>query len=453
MHPRFSLCEFLLRLPAAALILSLCASIASAQSPCDGRITDKSNHPKTPGAVAKPAAGASYIDPVFKTKITRITNADPAEGEKAVIETLYNALRGWNADGSQIIAWHRAGARTYEFYEGDEPYAHLGQIVFGGTFSDFTGPADIEHIIWDSSDPKVLYYPAYDGKNGRGHPLLMKVTLNWPSRPTITIQRDFEKECASWGAQNRQLLSLGHGQDMSYDGKGKVGLRCGASGGVMSDFLYSITDDSIVGNFHFNVTDSLESPPWPCPSGNCSWRQKTATIYNRTMGVLGETKMANSLEHTSVGYTKAGGFDFVAQAAYDEAPAGSLMYWRLDQPNPTPQTLIGRGNGWPYPPSGTHPSLSAKDGSGWISIGNVGSGIGTAGVLDNEIVLANINTGTVCRVAHSRTCSGQCAGGNWKYWGETHPQISNDGYRILFNSDWENSNSVDMYVVDLRPGR
>jgi hypothetical protein len=438
------------RLALWVLAVLCVAAVSRADDPCTGRITDKLNHPMAPGAVPKPSPGGSYVDPVFGTTITRISAADPAEGKNAVISTLYNSLRGWNADGSQIIAWHRAGARTYEFYQGDRPYAHLGQIVFGGAFSDWTWPADIEQIVWDTQDPNVLYYPAYDGKSSRVHPLLMKVVLSWPKAPVVSLVRDFAPECAAAGVALNPL-SLGHGQDMSYEGMRNIGLRCGSTstGQKRLHFVYSITLNRVVGSY----VSTENSPPWPCPSGSCAFRQESKLLYNSSLVQVGTLAMAKAIEHTSMGYTRNGGYDFVAQSAFDERDPGNLIIWKLNQRNPVPTPIISVGRGYPYPRHASHPSMSAKDGSGWIAVGNIGSGLGTAGVLDNEIALANVDTGTVCRVAHARSCDDCPNGagrGPWVYWAETHPQISNDGWRILFNSDWENSNSVDMYVIDLR---
>jgi hypothetical protein len=466
-----------LRLPALLAVLTLACAPAFAQSPCDGKIQDWLDHPKgANGQVIEPVAGASYVDPVFGTKITRISAPSPTEGTSAVIETLYNGLRGWNADSSQIIAWHRAGARTYEFYQGDAPYAHIGQIVFGATSTLNTSPADIEHIVWDSDDPNVLYYPAYDSQSNRQHPMLMKVTLHpsfdaggkvigWASAPTVTIQRDFLAECSAHGVQTLNVISIGHSFDMSYDGDRKLGLRCGVSGGTMWNFLYSIARDVILNPNYVSALahgyTTYDYPPWASPSGNYSYRQGFGQLYDASGASLGLLTMANSLEHMTVGYTLGDAthpaFDYVAQSAFDELPnSGNLLIWKLSDPFPIkPHVIIGQGvGGLPYPSAsvGSHPSLSAKNGSGWMAVGNLGpTGSGRDGVLSNEIMLANVNTNQVCRVAHSRSCGGECAGSLWAYWGETHPQISNDGYRVLFNSDWENSNTVSLFVVDLRP--
>ena len=65
-------------------------------------------------------------------------------------------------------------------------------------------------------------------------------------------------------------------------------------------------------------------------------------------------------------------------------------------------------------------------------------------------MLANVDTGQVCRVAHSRTFAGTTAVGRWGYFAETHLNLSPRGTRVLFGSDWMNGPTIDTYVVDLR---
>jgi len=69
------------------------------------------------------------------------------------------------------------------------------------------------------------------------------------------------------------------------------------------------------------------------------------------------------------------------------------------------------------------------------------------------ILLANVETGQVCRVAHARTFAGTTSGTRWGYWSETHVVVSPTATRVLFNSDWMNGPTVDAYVVDLRKRR
>jgi len=137
----------------------------------------------------------------------------------------------------------------------------------------------------------------------------------------------------------------------------------------------------------------------------------------------------------------------VRAAAFDGVEVGSLVSHRLDTGER--KIVIGPPNGYPYPPSSTHLSAVSHRAPGWVALGMVGFHTGQT-LLDNEIVLANVDTGQVCRVAHARTFAGTTSAGSWGYWSETHVVISPTATRVLFGSDWMNGPSVDTYVVDLR---
>jgi len=83
----------------------------------------------------------------------------------------------------------------------------------------------------------------------------------------------------------------------------------------------------------------------------------------------------------------------------------------------------------------------ARKAPGWVAVGMVGAHTGQT-VLDNEIVLANVDSGEVCRVAHARTFAGSTSEGRWGYWSETHVVLSPTGTRVLFASDWRGGPTV-----------
>ena len=82
---------------------------------------------------------------------------------------------------------------------------------------------------------------------------------------------------------------------------------------------------------------------------------------------------------------------------------------------------------------------------GWVAVSMTGNPSGQ-GYLDQEIALANVNTGVVCRVAHHRSYGQE---GTIGYWAEPHVNISPSGTRMIFASDWNNGSTVDTYVVEL----
>jgi hypothetical protein len=114
------------------------------------------------------------------------------------------------------------------------------------------------------------------------------------------------------------------------------------------------------------------------------------------------------------------------------------------------KVIVGPATGYPYPPSSTHLSSISKGNPGWVAVSIVGDPAGQ-GLLDQELLLANTDTGAVCRIGHNRTYAGVVDGAKWGYWSEPHNVLSPSGTRVLFGSDWGNGSSVDTYVVEL-PG-
>jgi hypothetical protein len=84
--------------------------------------------------------------------------------------------------------------------------------------------------------------------------------------------------------------------------------------------------------------------------------------------------------------------------------------------------------------------------SGWVALSVVGYDYDGQDVLDNELLLADTNTGEVCRIAHHRSHG---RNGPQGYWAEPHAAISPTGTRVLFASDWGGGQTVDTYAVEL----
>ena len=127
------------------ILASINQPTANMQALCEGfQVNDKTNRPMT--ALAKPATLATYTDPVFGSKITRISNADSISS--GVIRTLYSTIQAWNADESRLILWHRG--EGHYLYDGNT-YALIEKLN--------VVPSDIEQIYWSTSNPDVFIYP------------------------------------------------------------------------------------------------------------------------------------------------------------------------------------------------------------------------------------------------------------------------------------------------------
>ncbi len=384
---------------------------------CEGlRVNDKAAHPMT--ALAKPAYGQAVTDPQFGTTIRRISAADPKDGKNAIVKPMYATVQAWNADESLMLLWQRTlSGRTYHLLNG-KTYAFIKTLTFAST--------DLEQIIWDPRDPDILYYPS----NYNGLSLLIRYHV---STGKSDLVHDFKDICPKG-------QSAGLGSDPMYtswvNSSRILGMRCGDL-----DFVYDITTDKVTGGA---VVKGANQAPQTAPSGNLIyWFGKA---YDTALHVVRELPIGATYEHASAGYT-SDGHDVYASAIFDppagKTYTGSLV--RFDMDSGAVKVIVGPNTGYPYPRTGTHISAIAHRNSDWVGISSVGDPAGKE-LLDQEIVVANLVTGDVCRVAHHRSTGGD---GVWGYWAEPHVVISPKGTRLIFASDWGGGSTVDTYVVEL----
>lgn len=392
--------------------------------------------PRPMQPLPKPRAGEEYQDPAFGTRVTRISHAVELDGENAIIKPMYSTVPAWSADERYLLLWSRAHGHL--LYQGDRPYRYLGPL-------EPYHPSDIESVLWApgagvDGAPYEFFYPT----NYNAEPVLYRHQI----RPrVVACQKDFRQRPlhlpeGDWS----QLLSLGGDpQWMSRDGRKTLGLRFGPTSDTdprqALAFSYSIEDDDVIGEM--NVDPIYKNAVMPTPSGR--FAQFDRGVYTPELRLRRVLGMRNPYEHASPGLLRDhidtwNTVDFSTQGRQ-----GTLVTYRVDTGGA--RVIIGELTGYPYPPSGTH--LSAIGPAGLVAVGIVGSGQGQT-LLDNEIVLADVATGRVLRVAHARTLAGE---GPWGYWSETHVCISPSGTRILWASDWQGSATVDTYVVDLRTER
>jgi hypothetical protein len=391
----------------------------SAANLCEGLVQDL--RPRPLSALAKPQPGSALVDPEFGTRIRRITAASPSEGPNAVIIPMYGTMQAWNADESRLILWHRE--RGHELYDG-RSYRFIRSLKL-------VSPTDIEQVLWDPVDPDLLYYPS----NYNATPNLMRYRV---STDTSEVLRRFE-ECPTgdWG----KLLSMGSDpMYLSWGPSSKViGLSCGDP-----KFLYDIASNTVLGRGRLPG----RIVPQPGPSGRLAYFD--GRVYDASLRPLRALSLASPTEHSSLGRSAASGHDLYDAVVFDPPKGGSAAadvgtLVSFDMETAQRKVVIGFATGFPYPPSGTHISAIAHKRPGWVAVSVVGDPRGQR-LLDDELLLANVDTGTVCRVAHHRSWAGE---GHWGYWGEPHVVISPTGTRLLFGSDWGNGPAVDTYVLEL----
>ena len=162
------------------------------------------------------------------------------------------------------------------------------------------------------------------------------------------------------------------------------------------------------------------------------------------LNVLRSLDLKEPWGHSALGrYTN--GHDTWNGVVYDPGPAGNddigmLVTWDLT--NATSKVVIGPKTGWPYPPAG-HISTMARQRPGWVFVSTFGNTSG-AGLLDMEMLVADTNTGKVCRIGRHRSWGKANTNLAEPYWAEAHMVPSPSGTRAVFASDWGNGATVDV---------
>jgi len=365
-------------------------------------------------AVSKPAVGQSFVDPQFGTTIRRISSA----GSGGVIKPMYSATQAWNADESYMILYHTVNVSgRHELYQGKAPYGFIKVLDIA--------PADLEQVWWHTSDPDVFFYPSGNS--------LYRYHVSTGAKDVVHTFSD-----CSGGVSGDS-----HGF-MSFNSD-SVGLKCSASSKA---YVYKISTNQVVGTAAL-PTDS--DAPLISASGNLAYWN--GDIYTSALSRQFSLNLAYALEHTSMGRL-ANGNDTHNAVSFDDslhngAYVGSLVTHNITAN--TAATIIGPATGYPYPVSGTHVSALSFKAPGYVAVSGTGdytNGLLGQKVLENEVLLADTNAGgKVCRIGHTHT-SGKVYSAQG-YWAEAHGSISPSGTRVVFGSDWNNSGSVDAYVIEL----
>jgi hypothetical protein len=392
---------------------------------CAGLVADKAPHPMT--ALAKPAIGQTAVDAEFGTTIRRITAVDPSLGANAAIVPMYTTISAWNADESLMILY--AIGSGHQLYDG-KTYAFLRAL-------DDIDPPDLEQVYWDTSNPDILYYV----ENGSHSFIRYHV-----SSKTKDKLHDFTSLCGTDTVTN--------GDDpmfTSWDSH-RLGLVCGTK-----MFVYDNATDTISGP----VPSSGTPPAQVAPSGNLAYLEDgSGEVLDRDLKLVRSLGLQAPDNHASLGRLENGD-DTWNGAVYDDgnddamSNVGILVTWNMT--NLTGGAVIGPKTGWPYPPDG-HISAMAYKRPGWIFVSTYwtenfdGTGQApTPGLLDLENLVANTNTGAVCRIGRHRSFgkTNLTYDDNFAYFAEAHTVPSPSGTRAAFASDWGGGNTIDTYVVEL----
>jgi hypothetical protein len=396
--------------PASFSLLLLLASAArpgaqaSAQGLdlCQGLVQDKQARPMT--ALGKPALGQAARDPQFGTLLRG------ASGENPAIKPAYSTVSAWNADESRIVLYQVGSG--HKLYDGHD-YTFIRALDID--------PNELEGVFWHPSDPDLLFYASGNR--------LVRYHVGAAAKDVVH----------TFSSCTGSAASDPHGF-MSWDGN-TFAFRCSSNG---QSFFYRLATDTVSG-----TTSTGSTAPLVGPSGTLAYRD--GSVFNTSMALQRNLDLGNPWEHASLGRV-ATGHDTYNAVQFDPGPRGSGVGSLVshDMATGTARVIVGPATGFPYPPSGTHLSSLAYKQPGWVFLSIVGNPAGQK-LLDSELLLADTNSGKVCRVGRHRSFGDNNTTLGNTYWAEPHVVASPSGTRALFASDWGNGATVDTYALEL-PG-
>ena len=467
------------RLRVFSVSFALCAPLFAslpvhAQDWCRGMVNDRDS--RVVKRLERPAARASYTDPAFGTRVTRVTDAPKGSARR----TLYSTVQPWNADESKLVLYHTdPGNSGHHLYDG-KTYDYIRPLEFLAS--------DIEEIYWDDTDPSTMYFvlvrPRIDPLFGK----LVKYNVDTGKR---SLAADLDTICGK--AADRGGVTAKGGNDVQGMAAGKIGLRCDnpTVTGRPSDVTFTV--DVRTGKISAPVTIDPSQPQGgndfgflpniaasPMHGGQRVLLQ--GSVFDENMNFLyaldgsleryrasnGGTYTVPKAEHASIGRL-SDGRDALFSSRYDvmqngceaDADGGQGALVAQDAESGACRVLIGKSTGWNYPLSGVHVSTVSNRNLDWVTMTSIGYGYfeffgngRPAPLMFSELTLtkADLEDPTTCRVAHTRShgkAAVRAGGYGQAYFGEPHAVMSPSGSRLLFNSDWYDSGSVDTYAVDL----
>jgi MYXO-CTERM domain-containing protein len=397
--------------------------LASAGSAGAAGLTDFSSH--APPDLVMPNAGGTFIDPVFGTRLTRVTDA--SDGTLCV-----NAYAYWpafNLDDTRLLLACDDEARLYRF-DG-------ATLTRDGTLRGTDGPpVQFEGASWSGSQPDVIY--GLDGMK------LWRLDVSRRGAAGATMLKDFSS-LFTYPFTLAQLQMSADDQVFTFHSR---------------DPSSGARKDAVV---------------WDRASD-------TTYVYDRGTWELDETKLDKLGRYCLIdGGSANPGFRIWDFRRGPTAIDDFMAHNEADKPGgheDTGRTLLVNSDGWQTglivrrwdAPHGAdnllnivqyrrpddtlnwtiadHVSLRTDDES--FAVGSTYGGDGTWGAFDSEIYLAYTNGTGFVRLAHTRSKLA-ASDPNVRYWAEPRAVVDHQGHFVIFSSDLGSATRVDVMLLQIPP--
>jgi hypothetical protein len=373
-------------------------------------LADHAVHAAPP--LPRPELHATYVDPVFKTRVTRIT--DPAQITDRKLTRLrhyYSKMGPWNA------------GETRALFTASDGGTWLFDTATWRPLKGLKVRSSDPEIHWHPTDPNLFYYLEFADRS----PNVRAMMLYDVSNDAPTLLRDFSEYETVRGMLEGNM-----------DVAGRYYAMVGKKGDKLQAFVFDVTTKTV--SRRIDVTPKVIGD-WlsVTPSGKyvVLMGADRSRVYDIQMNHLLDLP-PGSFGHADL-CTTADGRDVMV---YDGADH------QLDQNRNLNLADLATGRvsiltriGW-----GTTPHVSCRNTllPGWALISTQGPDKKYPNH-DFEIFWVKLDgSGEVRRVAHHR--SSREAGG---YFAEQHAVPNRHGDKIIFASNWGRGGEISDYLVEL----
>ena len=375
-----------------------------------GLITDRNVYPE-PSAPALPRAGGTYVDPVFRTTIMRVT--DENDGTSCV-----NAYSYWPTFNLNSTRFFVACDDTPKVYRFDpDGFQILSKEPMFTQQAPGGGWPNTEDLTWSALDPNIII--AHVGLRLYAYDVTTK---------TYNLIKDFTGELPAgyiWQmsrSMDDNIIAFTR-RDLNYANVGWVVWR--------RDQNRILVNTSMAGVDEVQIDKSGRYLNAKADFGG----GRDVRIIDLQTG--SSTDLTDAGPDYSPGHSDSGNGIIVGHDNFNNG----FTFRSLATPHQFRQ-IVGFGNDWTQ---GNHVSMLANDES-WAMISNFNIGSVPAGVFHNEIFqVATDGSGRVRRIAHHRSIY-------YSYYDQPRANISRDGRFAAYTSNWGSQTRRDVFIVRISAG-
>jgi hypothetical protein len=388
-----------------------------------GGVTDYRSIRET--RVTLPPAGSSFIDPDFRTKIIRLTNARDF-GTSSCVHS-YSIVPAMNRDSTRVLAYCGGSARLFTLDKTTDRTTYTGTLTDGQAFS-----VNWESAYWSGVSPNILF--VLGNASGSRQTKLYRVDVTRRDAGRFTVVKDFT---GLWGGTwNLWQLSVSQDDNVfTFHARDTSGNYYKTGAYIVSQARFVTFPDA-----SFNVDESyVEKAGRTVNVIGKGANSYTVKVWNPWTNTVTST-VTNTAQNKMGGHYDLGATYWINGDRY-ETGAAARTWTGLTVPRNVFQyktSATGSVN-WSI---ADHISMRNADESFFL-VSTYGSVSSAWPPFQHEIILVKTNGGGFSRVAHTRS-----AGVADSYWSQPRAVIDHDGRYVVFTSD-NGTSQNDVYILKL----